>query len=170
MSDERPSKTQLKKQMHDLQALGAELVELNDEQLASVDLPERLRDAIHDARRMTKFEARRRQLQYIGKIMRDVDPQPIRSRLDAWKSVSRAHTARLHLLERWRTRLIEDDTAITELIREYPRTDASRVRLLLRNIHREREAGQPPKNYRALFQLLSDTIAPGDAGDESRDA
>jgi ribosome-associated protein len=166
MSDERPSKTQLKKQMHDLQALGAELVELNDEQLASVELPERLRDAIHDARRMTKFEARRRQLQYIGKIMRDVDPEPIRSRLDAWKSVSRAHTARLHLLERWRTRLIEDDTAITELMREYPHADAPRMRLLVRNIHRERETGQPPKHYRALFQLLSETIVSSEASDE----
>ena len=170
MSDERPSKTQLKKQMHDLQALGAELVELNDEQLASVELPERLRDAVEDARRMTKFEARRRQLQYIGKIMRDVDPEPIRSRLDAWKSVSRAQTARLHLLERWRTRLIEDETAITELMREYPRADAARLRLLVRHIHRERETGQPPKSYRALFQLLNETIAPGDAGDESRKA
>ena len=159
LSDERPSKTQLKKQMHDLQALGAELVELNDEQLASVELPERLLDAVHAARRMTKFEARRRQLQYIGKLMRDVDPEPIRSRLDAWKSVSRAHTARLHLLERWRTRLIEDDTAINELMREYPRADAARVRLLVRNAHRERETGQPPKSYRALFQLLNETIA-----------
>ena len=73
MSDERPSKTQRKKQMHDLQALGSELVELNEQQLASVELPERLLDAVKEAQRMTKFEARRRQLQYIGKLMREVD-------------------------------------------------------------------------------------------------
>ena len=166
MSDERPSKTQRKKQMHDLQALGAELVELNEQQLASVELPERLLDAVHEARRMTKFEARRRQLQYIGKLMREVDPEPIRSRLDAWKSVSRAHTARLHLLERWRTRLLEDETAITELMLECPRADAARLRLLVRNTHREREAGQPPRSYRALFQLLSETIEEKEIGAE----
>jgi len=170
MSEERPSKTQLKKQMHDLQALGAELVELNEQQLASIDLPERLLDAVKDARRMTKFEARRRQLQYIGKLMRDIDPEPIRSRLDAWKSVSRAHTARLHLLERWRTRLLEEPEAITELMREYPHADTARFRLLVRNTHREREAGQAPRSYRALFHLLSETIAATEAGDERRDA
>jgi ribosome-associated protein len=163
MSEERPSKTQLKKQMHDLQALGAELVELNEQQLASIDLPERLLDAVNDARRMTKFEARRRQLQYIGKLMRDVDPEPIRSRLDAWKSVSRAHTARLHLLERWRTRLLENPEAITELMREYPHADTARLRLLVRNTHREHESGQPPRSYRALFHLLSETIEEGDS-------
>src|SRR5690242_15222836 len=158
MSDERPSKTQLKKQMHDLQALGAELVELNDDQLASIDLPERLLDAVRDARHMTKFEARRRQLQYIGKLMRDVDPEPIRSRLDAWKSVSRAHTARLHLLERWRTRLIEEPDAMTAFLREYPHADTARLRLLVRNTQRERETGQAPRSYRALFKLLNETL------------
>jgi ribosome-associated protein len=163
MSDERPSKTQLKKQMHDLQALGAELVELNEEQLASIELPERLLDAVKDARRMMKFEARRRQLQYIGKLMRDVDPEPIRNRIDAWKSVSRAHTARLHLLERWRTRLLEEPDAITELLREYPQTDTARLRLLVRNTHRERESGQPPRNYRALFHLLAEAIEASEA-------
>jgi ribosome-associated protein len=170
MSDERPSKTQLKKQMHDLQALGAELVELNDDQLASIDLPERLLDAVTAARRMTKFEARRRQLQYIGKLMRDVDPEPIRSRLDAWKSVSRAHTARLHLLERWRTRLLDEPDAITELLREYPHTDSARLRLLVRNAHRERESAQPPRSYRALFHLLAETIETSEAERETRDA
>ena len=118
MSDELPSKTQRKKQMHDLQALGAALVELNDRELASVEMPERLRDAVHEARRVTKFEARRRQLQYIGKIMRDVDPEPIRSRIAAFRAVSTAHTSRLHLIERWRDRLLESDEAMTELMRE----------------------------------------------------
>ena len=158
MSDELPSKTQRKKQMHELQALGAELVELNEHQLGSIELPERLRDAVRDAWRMTKFEARRRQLQYIGKLMREVDPEPIRSRIAAWKAVSRAHTARLHSIERWRTRLIEDEAAMTELVREYPHADVSKLRLLVRNTHRERETAKPPKSYRALFQALSEII------------
>src|SRR5688572_12592868 len=107
MSDDAPSKSQRKREMHDLQALGSELVELNEQQLASIELPERLLDAVREAKRMTKFEAKRRQLQYIGKVMRDVDPEPIRSRLAAWKAVSIENTARLHAIERWRARLLE---------------------------------------------------------------
>lgn len=158
MSDEPPSKTQRKKQMHDLQALGAELVELNEEQLAAVDLPERLLDAVKEAQRVTKFEAKRRQLQYIGKIMRDVDPEPIRGRIAAWNAVSTAHTARLHLIERWRARLLEDEGAMTELLSEYPHADVSRLRVLVRNASREREAGQAPRSFRALFQLLNEIV------------
>jgi ribosome-associated protein len=158
MSDETLSKTQRKKQMHELQALGAELVELNERDLASIELPERLFDAVKEAQRMTKFEARRRQLQYIGKLMRDVDPEPIRSRIAAWKAVSHAHTARLHLIERWRTRLLSDASAMSELLREHPHADASKLRMLVRDVDRERDAGQGPKSYRALFQVLNEII------------
>ena len=158
MSDDLPSKTQRKKEMHDLQALGTELVDLNDQQLASIELPVRLLDAVKEARRMTKFEARRRQMQYIGKIMRDIDPEPIRSRLAAWKAVSIESTARLHAIERWRARLLEDEGAMTELLREHPRADAARLRMLVRNTQREREQGKPPRSFRALFRLLSDIL------------
>lgn len=159
MSDEAVSKTQRKKQMHELQALGAELVALNAQQLASIALPERLRDAVEHAQRLTKFEARRRQLQYIGKLMRDVDPEPIRSRLAAWTAVSREHTARLHLLERWRTRLLEEtDEALAALLREFPDADAVQLRTLIRNARRERDSNQPPRSYRALFQRLGEII------------
>lgn len=166
MTDELPSKTQRKRQMHELQALGEALVELSDAQLASIDLPERLLDAVLDARRASRHEARRRQLQFIGKIMRTVDPEPIRERLAAWKAVSHARTARLHLLERWRARLLEDENVLTELVREHPHADVPRLRALLRSAKREHEAGRPPKSFRALFQALHDTIAeerePGD--------
>ncbi|MGZ5175127.1 MAG: ribosome biogenesis factor YjgA, partial [Burkholderiales bacterium] len=74
MSDESPSKTQRKKQMHELQDLGTELVDLNEQQLAAIDLPESLLEAVMEARRISKFEARRRQMQYIGKLMRSIDP------------------------------------------------------------------------------------------------
>ena len=159
MSDESLSKTQRKKHMHELQELGAELVDLNEQQLATIDLPESLLDAVMAARRITKFEARRRQMQYIGKLMRSIDPQPIRERIDAYKAVSRKHTARLHLVERWRARLLEEEDALTQLLNEYPQADATQVRLLVRNTLREREAGDPPKSFRALFQLLSDVVA-----------
>ena len=136
----------------------AELVDLNEQQLATIDLPESLLDAVMAARRITKFEARRRQLQYIGKLMRSIDPEPIRERIDAYKAVSRTHTARLHLVERWRTRLLEDEHALTELLNEYPEADATQLRLLVRNALREREAGDPPKSFRALFRLLDETL------------
>jgi ribosome-associated protein len=158
MSDELPSKTQRKRQMHELQDLGAELVSLNEQQLESIELPELLRDAVMDARRMTKFEARRRQLQYIGKIMRTIDPEPIRERVAAYKAVSREQTARLHLIERWRARLLEDQHALTEFMNEYPGADATQLRLLIRNALREREADQPPKSFRALFRLVNEVV------------
>jgi ribosome-associated protein len=158
-TDALPSKSQRKREMHDLQALGAELVELNDEQLSSMHLPERLMDAVLDARRMSKHEARRRQLQFIGKIMRTVDAGPIREQLAAWKAVSRTHTARLHAIERWRARLLEDEHAIADLVREHPQADATRLRTLVRNAQREHAGGQPPRSFRALFRLLSETIS-----------
>jgi ribosome-associated protein len=158
MSDESPSKTQRKKQMHELQDLGAELVALSEQQIASIDLPEALLDAVLEARRITKFEARRRQMQYIGKLMRFIDPEPIRKRVDAYKAASHTQTARLHLIERWRARLLEDENALPELLDEYPDADASRIRLLVENALRERQMGQPPKSFRALFQLLNETL------------
>jgi len=143
----------------DEEDLGEELVALTEQQLAGVELPENLLDAIAHARGLTKFEARRRQMQYIGKLMREVDPEPIRERIAAYKAVSHAHTARLHLLERWRARLLEDEGALTELMSEHPHADAARIRTLVRNAARERERGQPPKSFRALFQLLNETIS-----------
>lgn len=159
MSFDPPSKSQRKRDMHALQDLGTELVELTEEQLASVELPENLRDAVMEARRLAgEHEALRRQMQYIGKLMRHIDPQPLRASVDAYKAVSREATARLHLLERWRTRLLQDDNAVAELVNAYPHADASRLRALIRNAERERGAGQPPKSFRALFQLLNETI------------
>jgi ribosome-associated protein len=163
MTDELPSKSQRKRQMHDLQDLGAELVALNDQQLASVELPENLLDAVMEARRLSnRNEARRRQMQYIGKLMRNVDPEPIRASIAAYTAASDEQTARLHMLERWRARLLEDESALTELLNEYPHADAARIRLMLRNAARERAAGQPPKSFRALFQLLNETIQQND--------
>ncbi|MGQ0524217.1 MAG: ribosome biogenesis factor YjgA [Betaproteobacteria bacterium] len=157
--DTRPSKTQQKKLMLSLQELGAELVALNDTQLASMALPEALRDAVVAAKRMSKFEARRRQLQYIGRLMRAVDPEPIRARLDGWKANSREQTARLHRIERWRERLIADDQALGEFIAAYPNVDAQQLRALVRNTQRDRLENRPPKHYRVLFHLIRDSLA-----------
>jgi ribosome-associated protein len=154
-----PSKTKIKQQMHDLQALGEELVALGKDQLAQLDLPDNLRDAIREMHRINKFGAQRRQLQYIGRLMRDLeDTAPIVAKLNAWKGISQEHTVHLHLLERWRDRLLESDQALTELLAAHPETDVQRLRTLIRNAQKEKEAGKPPKNYREIFQVLRELI------------
>jgi len=157
-TEEKPSKTQRKLAMHGLQALGERLVELNSEQLEAIALPEGLRDAVEAARHITKHEARRRQLQYIGRLMRSIDPEPIREKLKTWDGVSDEGTARLHRIERWRERLIEDDGALAELAGTYPGIDTQRLRALARNAREERSAGRPPRAYRELFQILRELI------------
>lgn len=153
-----PSKTKIKKQMHELRDLGVELTELSRDQLAQLDIPENLRDAIREMQRINKFGAQRRQRQYIGKLMREVDTAPIIAKLDAWKGVSQTHVAHNHLLERWRDRLLESDHALTELLADHPQTDAQYLRALIRNAQKEKEAGKPPKNFREIFQALKEII------------
>jgi ribosome-associated protein len=160
MDDRRPSKTQRKKAVHALQDLGMELVELPEERLAAIDLPERLRDAVMAARTITAHEARRRQMQYIGKIMRKVDAEPIRAALDGWRAKSDSHTAEHKRVESWRERLLADEAALAALAAEYPRADTSRLAVLIRNVARERAAGQPPRSFRELYQALRALIEP----------
>jgi ribosome-associated protein len=149
-----PSKTRRKKDSHALQDLGAELVALNEERLAALDLPDFLRDAVMDARRITGFEARRRQMQYVGKLMRKVDAEPIRARLEAWKSPERAQVAQFKRIEAWRDRLIFEEHGLEELLRECPSADERALSDLIREARREREEARPPRSYRLLFQAL----------------
>jgi ribosome-associated protein len=157
-NDTLPSKSQRKRDMTELQDMGSELLELNEHQLAQIELPESLHDAVIAARRITKFEARRRQLQYIGKLMRGVDPEPIRAQLDLWKTTSDEHKAWLHHIERWRERLLTDEAALHELVSAHPKADVQQLRTLIRNTLRERELNKPPKSYRALFQVLREMM------------
>ena len=156
--NEAPSKTRRKNEAHARQALGVALVGLSRDQLSQVDLAESLRDAILAAQRITAHEGRRRQLQYIGKLMRNVDPAPIQSQIDAWKSASAEHIARLHRIEDWRDRLLADPDALDALAAEFPHADMQRLRTLMRNTVREREQKKPPKSYRAIYQLLHDIM------------
>jgi ribosome-associated protein len=154
-SDElKPSKTQRKKQVTALQDLGAELAGLTDEQLAAVDLPENLRDAVLEVRRIDSFEARRRQMQYIGKLMRKVDAVPIRAALDALQAGPRREAALHRRADSWRARLLADDAALAEFAREYPHADTQQLRTLAGAALRERESGQPPRQFRALYQAI----------------
>jgi len=147
-----PSKTKIKKQMHELRDLGKELTELGKDQVAQLDIPENLRDAIREMHRINSFGAQRRQIQYIGKLMRNVDPAPIIAKLDAWKGKSQQHTVYMHQLERLRERLLENDTALTELLAAHPQIDAQRLRTLIRNAQKEREAQKLPRIYAKSFR------------------
>ena len=149
-----PSKSQLKREMTALQDLGAELVKLSKDRLAKIDMPERLRDALLDAQRFTKHEAKRRQMQYIGKIMRDIDAAPLQAAMDEIKGKSDAATIRQHQLENLRTRLMEDETKFSELARDYPAADIQHLRQLRRNALKEAQQNKPPRAYRELFREL----------------
>ncbi len=154
------SKTKVKQQMHDLQHLGEQLIGLPADRLAELDLPENLLDAIHDMKRIShsKFGAQKRQRQYIGRLMREVEAAPIIAKLEAWAGNSREHNAWMHQLERWRDRLLEDEGALTELLADHPGADAQRLRSLIRNAIKEKELAKPPKSYREIYQALRDII------------
>jgi ribosome-associated protein len=151
---ERPSKTRLKRDMDALQALGARLLEVSEERLASIALPERLREAVLEARRIRSREARRRSLQYIGKLMREVDPAPIRARFAEWDGRSAAATAAHRRAERWRERLLDDEGALTEFARECPGADLQQVRACVREVRKDLVAGRTSRHYRDLFRLV----------------
>ncbi|MDD2884259.1 MAG: ribosome biogenesis factor YjgA [Dechloromonas sp.] len=151
-----PSKTKRKEAMHELRDLGAELVELSVGQLKRIDLPENLLTAVRDCQKITAHGARRRQMQYIGKLMRGVEEEPIRAGLALLRGESAAETARLHRLERFRTRLLEDEAVLTEIGDTWPGIDLQHLRQLRRNALKEREGNKPPKNYRAIYQVLKE--------------
>jgi ribosome-associated protein len=150
----RVSKTQRKKEMHELQALGVALIELAEAQLDALGLPEALAAAVREAKRIRSHEGRRRQLQYIGRLMRDVDPVPIRARLDAMAGQSAEAAAAHRRLEALRERLIGDDGALTDYVASHAGADLQALRTLIRNARREQQEGRPPRAYRELFRLL----------------
>jgi ribosome-associated protein len=150
----RPSKTARKQQMHALQALGVELASLPAEHLRRLDLPEPLLDALLAAQRITAHEGRRRQLQYVGKLMRRVDPEPLQRALEDARGESRAAVTLMHRAERWRDRLLDDDAALTEFLAQYPAVDAQELRAEIRSARRERADGHAPRHARALYRRL----------------
>lgn len=150
----RPSKTKLKREMASLQDLGESLVVLDPARLASLDLPERLVDAIALARGITRHEARRRQMQFVGRLMRDVDPGPIREALERFDSVPRAEKARFAAIERWRDRLMADAGALDAFVAEHPASDRAALAKALAAAHAERARGEATRAYRELFRAL----------------
>ena len=153
------SKSQLKREMNALQELGTAIVKLSAKDLAKIPLPDSLADAIHEARSIKSHGALRRQMQFIGRLMRDVDPEPIQHALDAIRLCGQQSTARFHAMEQWRDRLInEGQSALDEFIGQYPRADRQQMRQLMLNATREAKQGKPPKSARNLFKLIRETL------------
>jgi ribosome-associated protein len=157
-SVERPSKTQRKQQSHELQKLGLALAGLSQDQLDRTEMPEALREAIEAYRRTKSHEGRRRQLQYVGKLMRSADEAPLREAVAAAELGSATQALQLHEIERWRAELIADDEAMTRWLQAHPDTDAQQLRSLVRAARRDTAALEPedrqPKSVRELFQYL----------------
>lgn len=156
-ADERPSKSQLKREMHALQALGVDLIELPKDALKRMPMPEALGDAVREARRITDHEGKRRQVQYVGRVMRSLTEDEIaalRTALDKYRGVNKAETAKLHWIEHTRDELLAHDDAFTAFLREHPGADAQEGRTLIRNARKEAQQGKPPRYFRELFQWI----------------
>ena len=169
--DEWVSKTQMKKQMNDLQALGMELTKLSGDTLKKIGLDEELFEAIATYKKITSNSALKRQAQFIGRLMRDTDPAPIEAFLAKLRGDNTAHNAFLQRVEQARTRLLADDGAITQFMADFPQADAGKLRTLIRNTKKEQEQNKPPKNFRALFQEIKAVMEAGqsDASEEGQD-
>lgn len=181
-SDGRPSKSALKRQMHELQALGLALAELPTSRSDKLDLPEGLRDALAEYHRTRSHEGRRRQLQYLGKLMRQIDPEPIREAVAAFKLGSATDTLALHEAERWREELMASDDAVTRWMQAHPDTEAQQLRSLVRAARKDAGKATPTdgqgqrhgRAYRELFQLVrtalsADAAPSAEAGDTLED-
>lgn len=160
--DERPSKSQVKREMLALLELGKAVVELSTDRVKQLPLSDKLREAVLLAQRTTAREGRRRQIHYVGKLMRDAPVEQIRQQMDTWANGSRQETAHLHAIERDRDRLIADDAALTPWLDAHPGVDVQAIRSLIRAARAEHKKnqtllpGQEPqrKHYRALYQAI----------------
>lgn len=154
---DRPSKSQLKREMTALQELGEELVAQSKDRVKRVPMPEDVREVILECQKIKDHEGRRRQMQFVGKKMRTLEEDEvaaIRKVLDSWKGASKAETAAMHALERRREKLLADDKALTELKERHPEVDVQQLRALIRNARKEQAENKPPKAYREIFQIL----------------
>ncbi len=180
---DRPSKTAQKKAMHELQALGEALMTLPDDRIDAIGLDESLREAVRTAQRTRSFEGRRRQMQYLGKLMRKADAEPIREAVAAFQLGHAKDALALHEAERWRAELIADDAALTRWLAQHPDGDAQQLRSLVRSARKDAAAGgaglpgaavRQGRAHRELFRLLRAALngpagGPGEDEDEPND-
>ena len=159
--DERPSKSERKRQSTDLQALGEALIELPESEFEALPLPENLRDAVALARRITAHGGLYRQKQYIGKLMRKIDAEPIRAALASRKDRERVAALRFRRIEQWRDRLLAEGQGGIEALRSEMNVelDAPSLARLIERARSEQAREQPPHAARELFRVLRDILA-----------
>ena len=157
-ADERPSKSQLKREMQSLQRLGEQIIAMSDAQRARFPLSDDLLAAVEETGRIKAREARRRHMQYVGKLMRGEDLDGIQAVFDEIENEKLRRDHAFHRLETWRDRLIDEgDDAVEAFVVEFPDVERQALRQLIRNARRERDQGKPPTNARRLFKLIRDT-------------
>ena len=157
--EEGKSKSQVKREMHELQKLGEELVSLSAAARAKVPLDDELKDALQLADKLSnKREALRRHIQFIGRLMRTRELEPIEQALAILRNTNQAATRQFHKVEQWRDKLLADNDIVTDFIAAYPDVDVQQLRQLIRNAKKEQEKQQPPKAFRELFQLIKPLI------------
>lgn len=154
------SKSQVKREMTALQKLGEQLIDMNEKQLATIPLEESLLDAIHEIRKMPHREARRRHLQYIGRLMRETNHEEIQAAVDKLQHRSDQYIHRQHQIERYRDLLIQGDKQIFQtLVTSCPGIDVQHLRQLIRSAQKEAEENKPPASARKLFGFIRDQLA-----------
>ena len=162
-----PSRNELKKQMQDLQELGEAVASLPVDRLDKLKIDERLRDAIDELRRTRSFEGKRRQIQYIGKLMKHENPEPLREAVASYRVGSATDTLALHQAEYWRDQLLAGDDALANWVKEYPETDVQQLRSLVRAARKEKlEPGERHgRAYRDLFKKVKEQMLDVPAAD-----
>ena len=169
-SDPRPpSRSQKKRDSAALQVLGGKLAELPESALAKLDLPPRLLEAIVEFKALAKHEAKRRQLQFIGALMRDTDADPLALAVEDMESGNRSQAREFHAVEAWRAALlVGDESGLEGIVALAPEAEQvevrSRIRQLARNARAEAEKNKPPRSSRALFRLLRELRQSGQGG------
>lgn len=157
---ERPSKSQLKREMHTLQALGETLIAMNPTERSRFPLSDDMLRAIDETARIRSHEGRRRHMQYVGKLIRKEDLTAIQGVFDAIEQEKEQRDHAFHRLEKWRDRMIDEgDDAVDLFMVDYPNADRQALRQLVRNARKEREQGKPTTSSRKLFKHLRETLA-----------
>lgn len=166
-SKQGPSKSQLKRKSHALQKLGEKLVAMPRARFDAIDMPQKLREAVLEARTMKSRRALYRQRQYIGRLMRELDAGAVKSAIEQQEHEHKQAARRFHHLETWRDRLLaEGEVLLGELLAEFPAADRQHVRQLIRHARQEADSGKPPAHARSLFRYLQ-SLPPRKTDDET---
>lgn len=152
-----PSRSQLKREDEARKALGRRLTELKADQLAKLELPDDLREGIATFHRIRSREAQRRQIQYLGKVLRHMDTEALAQQMDLFDASTQAHAQHFQKLEQWRDRLLDNEQgqeALTQYLSQYPQADSQTLRNLVRSARKERDQQKAPASARKLFRYL----------------